>query len=336
MVSLFGKSTTSKSPSEIVRNLKEALLIVNNNERKYEKAIEDVNKYVTYAKLIICGHEGHPINKDHVQELAYSIFELDVLILLINNLSRIEFECRKEVVSIFSNLLRRQIGSSFPTVDYMCLRTDLLFTLLLGYERGEMALSCGQMLKEAIRHERLARIILFHHSFYNLFEYSQASSFDIASDAFGTFKDIVTRHKSMCSSFLDMNYDVFFNEYRKLLESQNYVTKRQSIKLLGEILLDRHNFNVMTRFVSNADNLKTMMNLLRDKSQSIQFEAFHVFKVFVANPGKPRAICDILLRNQEKLVNFLIEFHTERNTDDQFNDEKAYLIKQIKELKTVT
>lgn len=57
------------------------------------------------------------------------------------------------------------------------------------------------------------------------------------------------------------------------------MTKRQSLKLLGEILLDRANFNVMTRYIANEANLKMMMNLLRDKSKNIQFEAFHVFKV---------------------------------------------------------
>ena len=50
-------------------------------------------------------------------------------------------------------------------------------------------------------------------------------------------------------------------------------------KLLGELLLDRHNFTVMTRYISNPENLKLMMNMLKDKSRNIQFEAFHVFKV---------------------------------------------------------
>lgn len=35
----------------------------------------------------------------------------------------------------------------------------------------------------------------------------------------------------------------------------------------------------MTRYIANEENLKMMMNLLRDKSKNIQFEAFHVFKV---------------------------------------------------------
>ena len=102
------------------------------------------------------------------------------------------------------------------------------------------------------------------------------------------------------------------------------------------------------------------MNMLKEKSRNIQFEAFHVFKVckivlwrlfyltlscnrsyfllcvfqvFVANPNKPKPILEILLRNQDKLVEFLTRFHTDRSEDEQFNDEKAYLIKQIKELK---
>ena len=55
----------------------------------------------------------------------------------------------------------------------------------------------------------------------------------------------------------------------------------------------------------------------------------------MANPTKPKAIADILLRNREKLIDFLNTFHTDRTDDEQFNDEKAYLIKQISELKEI-
>lgn len=40
-------------------------------------------------------------------------------------------------------------------------------------------------------------------------------------------------------------------------------------------------FQVMTRYISNPDNLKLMMNMLKEKSRNIQFEAFHVFKVYL-------------------------------------------------------
>ncbi len=68
----------------------------------------------------------------------------------------------------------------------------------------------------------------------------------------------------------------------------------------------------MTRYISDQENLKLMMNMLRDKSKNIQFEAFHVFKVFVANPNKARSILDILVKNKEKLIAFLSNFHNEK------------------------
>lgn len=84
------------------------------------------------------------------------------------------------------------------------------------------------------------------------------------------------------------------------------------MQLLGELLLDRANFNVMTKYISEQSNLKLMMILLRDKSKSIQFEAFHVFKVFVANPNKPQPILHILVKNKDKLISFLNNFHNDK------------------------
>ena len=95
--------------------------------------------------------------------------------------------------------------------------------------------------------------------------------------------------------------------------------------MLGEILLDRGNFNVMMRFIYSKQNLKNIMNLLRDKSANIQFEAFHVFKVFVANPHKPLEIASVLSKNKHKLIAFLFSFQNDKD-DPQFVDEKKLLI----------
>lgn len=64
-----------------------------------------------------------------------------------------------------------------------------------------------------------------------------------------------------------------------LVQSDSYVTKRQSIKLLGELLLDRANYNVMTQYVASGEHLKIIMKLLRDDRRMINYEGFHVFKV---------------------------------------------------------
>ena len=331
---LFGKS--SKSPAEMVRGLKESLTMLERggDGRKAERAQEEVSKQLVTVTALLFGADSSEQQSDILlAQLSQEMYNSGLLLLLLRNLHRIDFEGKKDAAQIFNNVLRRQIGTRTPTVEYICTAPDILFTLCRGYEQQEIALNCGTMLRECCRHEQLAKIVLHSEYLYDFFKYVEVSTFDIASDAFATFKELLTRHKMLAADFLEVHYDRVFQHYQHLLNSDNYVTKRQSLKLLGELLLDRHNFSVMTKYISSPDNLKLMMNMLKEKSRNIQFEAFHVFKVFVANPNKPKPILDILLRNQEKLVDFLSKFHTDRSEDEQFNDEKAYLIKQIKELK---
>ncbi|KAI1280301.1 Protein Mo25 [Halotydeus destructor] len=329
---LFGKS--HKSPFELIKSLQDALNSLEKGDKKAEKAQEDVSKNLVLMKNMLYGtSDQEPQTDIAVAQLAQELYNSNLLMQLINNLSRIEFEAKKDVAQIFNNILRRQIGTRSPTVEHICTKPEILLTLAKGYEKHDIALNCGSMLRECARYEALAKIMIRSEDFYNFFTYVEVSTFDIASDAFSTFKELLSRHKAISSEFLEENYDRFFTLYQRLLDSGNYVTKRQSLKLLGELLLDRHNFTIMTRYISSPENLKSMMTMLKDKSRNIQFEAFHVFKVFVANPNKPKPILDILLRNKDKLVDFLTKFQTDRADDEQFNDEKAYLIKQIRELK---
>ncbi|XP_072034243.1 LOW QUALITY PROTEIN: calcium-binding protein 39-like [Amphiura filiformis] len=333
---LFGKS--QKTPQELVRNMNDMLEALSktdpSNTKKLDKYREDVSKTLVAMKEVLYGSGGQEPVTEQVTQLAQEMYALNLLEHMINNLGRIEFEAKKDVALIYNNLLRRQIGTLATTVDYIVNKENILFTLVKGYESPDIALNCGTMLRESIRHEALAKIILNSQGHFDkFFDYVELATFDIASDAFATFKELLTKHKVLCAEFLEKNYDRVFDKYQRLLHSQNYVTRRQSLKLLGELLLDRHNFTTMTKYISNPDNLKLMMNLLKDSSRNIQFEAFHVFKVFVANPNKTKPILDILLKNKEKLVDFLMQFHTDRTEDEQFNDEKNYLIKQIRDLK---
>ncbi|CAD6925185.1 unnamed protein product [Tilletia controversa] len=313
------------------------------------KATEELTRSLGQIKAILFGAEGDGSTSSSaltngssnsnsnstsdpspelVAQLAQEVYANDILHLLLLHIWRLEFEARKDVAQIFNNLLRRQVGSRWPTVEYLNSRPAIIFAALKGYENPDVALNTGMILREMLRHESLAQILLESDRFYLFPDYIEKTTFGISCDAFSNFKETLTRHKPMVAAYLEKNYDKFFTMYTTLLQSPNYVTKRQSLKLLGEILLDRTNFNVMTRYISNEDNLKMMMNLLRDKSKNIQFEAFHVFKVFVANPRKPPVIEGILRRNRERLVSFLSNFHNDRD-DEQFVDEKQYVLQII-------
>ena len=94
-----------------------------------------------------------------------------------------------------------------------------------------MVLNCGNMFREAIKHESLCKLVLHSEYFWKFFDFVERPNFDVASDAFSSFKDILTNHKNMAAEFLDKNYDKFFSAYTELLNSSNYVTKRQSLKV---------------------------------------------------------------------------------------------------------
>ena len=57
-----------------------------------------------------------------------------------------------------------------------------------SYEDQEIALNCGMMLRECCRAQSLAAIVINSPEFYDFFNYVEVSTFDIASDAFSTFK----------------------------------------------------------------------------------------------------------------------------------------------------
>mmetsp|Transcript_31628 Transcript_31628/g.79323 ORF Transcript_31628/g.79323 Transcript_31628/m.79323 type:complete len:339 (+) Transcript_31628:194-1210(+) len=333
-MAFFRRSKGGKSPGDLVRATKDSITALeraHGNQKTVDKASEEFSKNIQAMRLVLSNDPAAEVTAEARQLLFTEICATDLIPLMITHLGEFEFEAKKDVVVVFQNLLRRQLNGRCPTVEYVCRNTSILDSLMTGYEDPEIAFQCGFMLRECIRHESLAKILIYSPNFYHFFSLVEVSNFDVASDAFVTFKDLLTTHKALAADFLEKNYEKVFEMYTKLLTSPNYVTRRQSLKMLGELLLDRSNFGVMTRYISDADNLKLMMMMLRDKSKSIQFEAFHVFKVFVANPNKTEPILHILVRNKKKLIVFLNQFHNDKD-EEQFNEEKAYLLRQIEEL----
>ena len=109
----------------------------------------------------------------------------------------------------------------------------------------------------------------------------------MASDAFETLTALMVSNKAAIVECLNPNrdsaslarYGELFTMYNRMLQSDNYVLKRQSLKLLSELLLDRQNFAIMMRYIVDKANLRIIMGLLRHNQPNIQFEAYHVFKV---------------------------------------------------------
>ncbi|KAL9678140.1 hypothetical protein QQ045_015979 [Rhodiola kirilowii] len=124
----------------------------------------------------------------------------------------------------------------------------------------------------------------------------------------------------------------FFPEYNsQLLESSQEGMLLSLFQLLGGVLLHPSNVAVMIKYVSSLQNMRIMMNLLRDSNKSIQLEASHVFKLFLVNQNKPPEVVTILVTNRSKLIRFFNDFNIDKE-DAQFEADKAQLVKEIAEL----
>ena len=94
-----------------------------------------------------------------------------LLYLLATNIHKIPFEARKDTQFIFSNVLRYRApgpgGEQDQTVEPLAVhylvgqRPQVVIALCHGYERREGAMPCGGVLREALKFDAVAALILY-------------------------------------------------------------------------------------------------------------------------------------------------------------------------------
>ncbi|KAM5569205.1 calcium-binding protein 39 [Rosa sericea] len=330
----FFKPSRPKTPQEVAKAIHDSLTALDTQTvaevKALEKALEEVEKNFGIMRCMLVGDAEMEPNMEQVSQLVLEICKEDVLALLVHKLPILGWEARKDLVHCWSVLLKQKVEDTYCCEQYIENHYELLDFLVVSYDNKEIALNCGAMLRDCIRFPILAKYILESASFVLFFKFVELPNFDVASDAFSTFKDLLTKHGMVVSEFLTAHYDEFFDLYEKLLTSPNYVTRRQSLKLLTDFLLEPPNSHIMKRYILEVRFLKVMMMLLKDSSKNIQIAAFHIFKVFVANPNKPREVKVILAKNHAKLTELLQNLSAGKgDEDDQFEEEKELIIKEI-------
>jgi calcium binding protein 39 len=84
-------------------------------------------------KIILYGDgENDPV-PEHVTQLATEMVNNNLLLNLVESFHLFEFEAKKDVSQIFNNLLRRQLGTRFPTADYVASKPEILMKLIKGH-----------------------------------------------------------------------------------------------------------------------------------------------------------------------------------------------------------
>eukprot|EP00924_Labyrinthula_sp_SR-Ha-C_P014421 snap_masked-scaffold_20-processed-gene-5.88-mRNA-1 protein AED:0.30 eAED:0.30 QI:0/-1/0/1/-1/1/1/0/435 len=227
-------------------------------------------------------------------------------------------------------------------------KTKLLDSILANYTSSIVYMHAGKMFRKLLVYDGF-----YFECFQNLkvikvlFKLvDDALEPLLISDILLSFRELLQEHRKFVSEFLLKNYNFFFPKYNKLIDHKDegeddpessksaakYITQRQSLNLLSFLLLDKQNYQVMIQYIGDKDNLILIMKIMRRKEPSIKLEAFHVFKIFAANPNKTKIILEILFKNKEKLIRYLSSVTTAKD-EEMFNDERNLVIKALENLK---
>lgn len=147
-----------------------------------------------------------------------SIIDEDLLYYLAVNLHTLPFESRKDAQIIFSHVFRFRPATASHKAEPVALsyvvntRPQVLIELCRGYEHKESSTPAGSVLREVLKSEAAAAVILYDDSdevgsscrgvagidrdrpqsgngvFWRFFEWIDRSSFEVAADAFTTFR----------------------------------------------------------------------------------------------------------------------------------------------------
>lgn len=294
----------------------------------------------------------------------------DLMPSLVENLSLLPFESRKVVAHVFNYLLVAGLDGSDAELYQTIMETFRSYVehyydrfavaIVQGLDltkqgnTTDTALHCGSMYRSFLRHPSLYRGLIStteRASFYVfpfLDTYVHVPNFDVSSDALECLTLVMTAGgdavtpeaqpvmADMAAEFLTRDYDMVWEERfnpKLLSDAANYMTRRVALQILSTALLSRTNYHVMVRYVSSKRNLILIMKLIRHESKHIQLDAFHVFKVFVANPNKPPEIIQILRDNKIKLAAYLSNLHNEKaENDPQFRGERDLIVSTIEGL----
>jgi calcium binding protein 39 len=267
------------------------------------------NKYRERIHNILRGQHRLSRLSNTKQEIAAAFVQDELPSVVLVNLHRFDFEVSKEWITVLSHVLvevEQQLADSLHvTIPY----------LISNYRHTKLSMICGQFFRDLVgfpsHQERCLNLDILK----ALAEYAMTDHFEISSDASESLKALIVGDNEFVGVFLQENYSEVTTLFSKMLSS-GYFFKRQTLNLLYRILSLPNCESFTEKYVEDSDNLKYIMNQLRDDSKHIQMEAFHLFSVIVNHvlsmPHRPTVVLRILSKNNDKLIDFFENFQLDR------------------------
>jgi len=252
---------------------------------------------------------------------------------ILTNLEVFSSEDRKHVIDIFKDLLAVDADPN-PLAKGMSEGAENTIKVIFDkFELTGMSTSFGNVLKMMSNRHELVGSFLNVKLFQILTNFVMNAMFDISSEAISVFEEILfsdnVKVKEVVSEFLNDNHQEMMEIFMNLFDEEKYLAKREGMKILHELLLDKdYNKKFTENWLQEKEYLKFTMTSLTDDSTPIQMEAFHLMLVFLkASPEKRgQKVNETLKKNKDQLMSFFEEFLKDKP------DEQEKAINLLKEL----
>jgi len=270
----MGVCASKPTPSKLVKRVSNDLaaidptVLLSNRESLIK--IKDMSE----MRLILYG-DSQTIqpNPQKVEQLCTELFAQDIITKIIETLPSLEFETCKDAVHVVNYLIKEKNSQSVAV-----LKKDprLMNTLADSCSNVHIAIHCNSILRNCICDDDLLATF-FTNSYDKFVEHVQISTFDVASNNFTTLKTALLRDPVITGNFFNSNEDKIISSFNALFRSKNQVTKRTSVKLIGELLEEKNNSSTRAAFVKNEESCKLVCELLTGKAKALGLNMLAIF-----------------------------------------------------------
>ena len=302
-----------------------------NEERKAEHLQKINENYHIIAATIL--KKENISSTCNLDDLMKSIADSELIMVGLTIFPSLPVDERKLFTHIFTASLALALDlpddENFPIIKYILLNQETLDILLHFYDHPELAVSTGEMLRACALHEPLANLMLKDERLSLLFSYFTVSHFDVSTESFSTYKELLTSSPG-AETYIETHYGSVVMKIHSLIDENNYTTCIQVLQLIGILIMKYINFQ--TSYLSDEKNLMLMMKLMLSNYKTIAKEAYHIFKLFVVFEPKPQLVYKLLKNNADKLIPFIPSLITE-DDDEEMRAESQDVIAMLEEIK---
>ena len=215
---------------------------------------------------------------------------------------------------------RGRRGANATLLSSLLAHPPLLLDRLVGgfgsLRQSDSKLACGQILQLCVRRQVVARFMLRKDMQYVdelMARHVHDADFAVSTYAFEVFKALLTRHDGEQEDFgpaftmMARRFDEFFDAYHsKLLQAENFATKRMAMELLESILTSKNKHEVVRRYATSLRFLRVVVELLTDRNKSVALNAFYILRLFVQFTKRvPHDIRTFFTTNHTQLLDVL-------------------------------